>query len=472
MPDQYEPFTPQFVDEQIEQFMPQPERQRQASTPETELVKDMHDLYREYAGTRDRVRRRLQEHMASRSRATQAEMGTVRSLPLERQRLQRNKNMYSTETSPLKNRTFKPRLALVAATLFAALLIVALVVPFTRFHSTQPNTPAAANNQTPTTVISQPKAVYISDSSGILKLNPNTGTTLKTYPWPNKGIYHTGGTIEPYTLQMSGKLLFVGFKLMNSSGHLIYGGVQAFDTSKSEMLWDFAGQTIQNAALTLTNGTVYISVDHPDIVGRSLVFALRATDGKQLADYDLPIPIEQLTVAGGFLYPMGYENFSAVNLATRATWHITGSQGANQGFSDLHVVNGVLYVSLSTTSTGSFLLALNPATGQELWRTRAIPGKIFNFTIVQHVAYFGTDQAPPNVSGDYVGRFDAYDLSQHKLLWETSAPSVARTYAVANGTIYAVTRFSYPGGIVDPKLIAFSANSGKILWSVTAGSQN
>src|SRR5260370_1869410 len=283
-------------------------------------------------------------------------------------------------TLAVKKRTFKPRLALVAATLFAALLVVSLIViaPFMRSLSTQPHNPAAANNQTPTTVISQPKAVYISDSSGILKLNPNTGTTLKTYPWPNEGIYHTAGTIEPYTLQMIGKLLFVGFKRMNSDGHLIYGGVQAFDTSRSEMLWDFAGQTIQNAALTLTNGTVYISVDHPDIVGRSLVFALRATDGKQLNNYDLPLSIEQLTVAGGFLYPMGYENFYGVNLATRATWHITGSQGANQGFSDLHVVNGVLYVSLSTTSTGSFILPPNPATRKELSPTHAHPNHLFN----------------------------------------------------------------------------------------------
>src|SRR5712692_7258724 len=205
MPDQYEPFTPQFVDEQIEQFTPQPEQQRQAITPETELVMDMHDLYREYAGTRDRVRRRLQEQMASRSRATQAEMGTVRSLPLERQRLQRKKDMYSIATSPIKTRAFKPRLALVAATLFAALLVVALTVvaPFMRSLSTQPNNPAAANKQTPTTVISQPKAVYIANSSGILKLDPNTGTTLKTYPWPNKLLYSQPGyTIEPFTLQM------------------------------------------------------------------------------------------------------------------------------------------------------------------------------------------------------------------------------------------------------------------------------
>ena len=91
MPDQYEPFTPQFVDEQIEQFTPQPEQQRQAITPEVELVMDMHGGDRAYAGTRDRVRRRLQEQMVSRSRAAQAERGTVRSLPLERQHEQRKK---------------------------------------------------------------------------------------------------------------------------------------------------------------------------------------------------------------------------------------------------------------------------------------------------------------------------------------------------------------------------------------------
>src|SRR5260370_41103331 len=91
---------------------------------------DVEELYREYAGTRGRVRRRLQEQMASRSRAEQAEMVTVRSLPLERQpqNLKRNKNMYSIAPSPVKTRTFKPRLALVAATLFAALLVVSLAV--------------------------------------------------------------------------------------------------------------------------------------------------------------------------------------------------------------------------------------------------------------------------------------------------------------------------------------------------------
>ena len=383
--------------------------------------------------------------------------------------------MYTIETSPVKTRPVQSRLALVAVTLCAALLVAALAVamPFMRFYATPPNNPAMTGNQALPPAVNQPKAVYIANSSGILKLDPNTGNTLNSYPWPHKLVSaQPGYTVEPFTLQMGGKLLYAGLKVRNSSGHLIYGGVQAFDPSEGEMLWGFEGQTVQNAALTLANGIVYLSVDHPDIVGRSLVFALRATDGRQLNDYDLPLSIEQLTVAGGFLYPLGYDNFYGVNLATGATWHISGSQGANQGFSDLHVASGVLYVSLYTKCTGSVILALNPATGKELWRTRAIPGKSFNFTIVEQVAYFGTDQAPPNVSGDDIGRFDAYDLGQRKLLWETAAPSGARTYAVATGRVYAVTQFPYAGEAVAPQLIALTANHGKLLWTITAGSQD
>lgn len=466
MPDQYEPFTPQFVDEQIKQFLSQSEQ-----APETELVRDMQTLYSEYAGTRDRVRRRLQEQMASRA----VEVGTVRALPSERQRPQREKAMPAIGIPSIKTLTFQPRPALVAATFFVALLVVALAVvgPFIHSLSTRPNNPVVTGTQTPPPAVNPSETVYIANSSGILKLNSANGTTLKSYPWPNKLVSpQPGYTIAPFTLQMSGKLLFTGFKLINSNDRPIYGGVQAFDTSKGKMLWNFEGQTVQNTALTLANGTVYISVDHPDIVGRSLVFALRAADGKQLNNYNLPLSIQQLTVAGDFLYPMGYENFYGVNLATRATWHITGSQGTNQGFSDLHVVNGVLYVSLYNQNTGSVILALNPTSGKELWRTQAIPGKIYNFTVAQHVAYFGTDQAPFPVSGDTIGSFDAYDLGQRKLLWETAAPSVARTYAVANGVVYAVTQYPYAGGAVDPKLIALSVNHGHMLWNITAGSQD
>lgn len=383
--------------------------------------------------------------------------------------------MHSIGIPSIKSSPLKQRLALVAAALVAALLVVALlvVVPFMHSHPTLPKKTTVTGKQTPPPVVNLSGAVYIANSSGILKLDPNTGTTLNTYPWPNKLLGGPSGfTIEPFTLQKSDHLLFVGFKLLNSRGQFAYGGVQAFDISKGKMLWDFEAQTAQNVALTLTNGTVYISVDHPDIAGRSLVFALRAIDGKQLTSYDLPLAIEQMTVADGFLYPLGYENFYGVNLATKATWHITGSQGANQGFSDLHVVNGVLYVSLYNQSTGSFILALNPATGKELWRTQAFPGKIFNFIIVQNVAYFGTDQPPLHVSGDTIGRFDAYALAQRTLLWESVAPSVARTYAVANGTVYAVTQFPYAGGAVDPKLIALTVNHGHMLWNITAGSQD
>ena len=63
-----EPFTSKFVDEQIERLAHPDEIHRtsadqQALTPETQLVQDMSRLYQEYAGTRDRVWQRLEQHM-------------------------------------------------------------------------------------------------------------------------------------------------------------------------------------------------------------------------------------------------------------------------------------------------------------------------------------------------------------------------------------------------------------------------
>lgn len=63
-----EPFTSKFVDEQIERLAPPDEIRRtsadqQALTPEARLVQDLSGLYREYAGTRDRVWQRLEQHI-------------------------------------------------------------------------------------------------------------------------------------------------------------------------------------------------------------------------------------------------------------------------------------------------------------------------------------------------------------------------------------------------------------------------
>jgi hypothetical protein len=395
--------------------------------------------------------------------------------------------MYTIENSSVKTRAAKPRLMLIAATLFAALLIVALavVMPFTHFHSTQPNTPARSNTQNPPLAASQTVtgtqtqqptgnqagSLYITNSSGILKLDPKTGQTLQSYPWPNKGIYHTGGTIEPYTLQMSGKLLFVGFQLRNSAGTLIYGGVQAFDTHKNQMLWEAEGTTNYHSTLTIANGTVYLSVDHPNIANNSLVIALGATDGSQLAVYTLPLPIYKLVVTNDFLYAKSYGDLYALNLATKAHWSKNGPQGAEVGFKDFQIANGMLYAA-AYTGPSSYLVVLNAETGAQLWLTNPVAGEISTIAIVKNVAYFGTNQAPSGASSNNVGRFDAYDLSQRKLLWEIPAPGVPQADAVVNGIVYAATWYPYAGDPVGPRLIAVNATRGNILWSVSAGSQS
>src|SRR5260370_18349341 len=179
MPDPNEPFIPPFIDEQIEQLTHGLEKDRQIATPEEEMLQDIQDLYREYAGTRDRVRQRLQEQMASRSKAEQAEVGTIQSVSS-----MRKISMQYIQKTHSQSPSMKPRLTLLAATLFAALLVVALavVVPLLR-SITQPNGPTSPGTLTGSQALA---SVYIGNSNGILKLDSRTGATLKSYPWDHQ----------------------------------------------------------------------------------------------------------------------------------------------------------------------------------------------------------------------------------------------------------------------------------------------
>lgn len=475
MPDPNEPFTPPFVDEQITQLIYELEQNRQTGKPEKEMLQDIQSLYRAYAGTRDRVRQRLQEQITSKS---ETEVGTLRSLSSVKSNRQRIHSMQTNPKIYTQSHTIKPRLALLAATLFAVLLVVALivVVPFVRSNFNQPG-PTASPGATPGTTVSPSVSptsqvsgnIYIGTSQGILKLDPVTGATLRSYPW-DRQLKQPIGTIMPYTLQTDGKLLYIGVNINNSEGHLFYAGVEGLDPNTGKT-WSYLAPTNDASTMAIANGKVYVSVDDPastGIISNSLVFALEAAHGTQLTSYyKLPVLVDYLTAANGFLYARGNGNLYGVNLVTRETWSQIARFGVNQGFSTFQIMAGVLYTT-AYQGTGSRIKALRPETGALLWQSQEIPGRIFNFTIAQKVIYFGTDSPLPGVSVtpecSCDGRFDAYDLQQHKLLWEQSVGSVAQAYTVFNGVVYAVIYLAYAGGPVSPALIALSTDHGKLLW--------
>jgi hypothetical protein len=113
------PFTPEFVDEQVEQLARPGEIHRafadhQARTPETQLVRDLSSLYHECAGTRDRVWQRLELRMQHQALTRWPIMGKP--------------TLYDRKPQMI-HRDLSPRNALgYYLTLIAAVLIIAVLV--------------------------------------------------------------------------------------------------------------------------------------------------------------------------------------------------------------------------------------------------------------------------------------------------------------------------------------------------------
>ena len=467
MPEQDEPFTPEFVDEQIEQFTAEVERSSRPALPEVELVQDLRVLYHDSAGACDRVRRRLQEYMERAAQQAQVPETVQSSLSVPQDHKRTSKMQYiQGSQSP----TRKPRLALLAAVIFALLLVgaLAVTVPLIRSISTQPGTTPVVPPSTQSSA-----GIYLGDSSGILKVNPRTGVTLKTYPWPHKQPF-TAGTVQPYALLTDGKLLYVGVNILDpKNGQVLYSAVQALDpaTGATRWIYDFSTDSPDSSAgMALANGLIYVSAEKFDTnTFTSRVLALRAADGTQSAVYTIQDLITHFSVANGFLYAQSYVYMYGINLATRASWQRVGPVGENIGFTAFQVVNNVVYASMYNGSQSN-LIAYRGDNGAQLWKSVGIAGKIYNFTIAQGVAYFGTDAALPGIKAapgcNCDGRIVAYDLHQHKVLWQQSAGSVAQNYTVANSVLYASTRFPYAGGPVPSEFIALRTSDGKPLWHI------
>jgi outer membrane protein assembly factor BamB len=466
MPEQDEPFTPESVDEQIEQLTAEVERHSRPALPEVELLQDLRVLYHNSAGARDRVRRRLQEYMERAAPQAQVPETVQSSLSGPHDHKRTNKMQYiQGSQSP----TRKTRLALLAAVLFALLLVgaLAVTVPLLRSISTQPGTTPAVPPGTQSSA-----GIYIGDSSGIFKVNPRTGVTLKTYPWSHKQPF-TAGTVQPYAFLTDGKLLYVGVNILDPNNEqMLYSAVQALDptTGATRWIYDFSTNS-SRASMALANGVVYVNTESFDTnTFTSRVFALRAANGTQSAVYTIPDAITRFSVANGFLYAQSFGHMYGINLATRASWKRVGPLGENRGFTAFQVVNGIVYASMYDGSQSN-LVAYRGDNGAQLWKSAGIAGKIYNFTIAQGVAYFGTDAALPGIKAapgcNCDGRIVAYDLHQYKVLWQQSAGNVAQNYTVANGVLYASTRFPYAGAPVPSEFIALRTSDGEPLWYIT-----
>ena len=120
--------------------------------------------------------------------------------------------------------------------------------------------------------------------------------------------------------------------------------------------------------------------------------------------------------------------------------------------------------------------ALDPDTGDELWRTQVGPGSSFGGVqwgtasdgqriYVAISDFFGVPYAAGNA-----GSWSALDPETGAILWQTPDPNGAvdlGPMTVANGVVYAPSMSSRTTN--DPTMVALDATNGKVVWSFAAG---
>jgi polyvinyl alcohol dehydrogenase (cytochrome) len=123
--------------------------------------------------------------------------------------------------------------------------------------------------------------------------------------------------------------------------------------------------------------------------------------------------------------------------------------------------------------------AFDPDTGELLWQTQVGPGSSLGGIewgsatdgkriYVQISNYYGIPWSGSGASGS-AGLFAALDPATGNVLWRTPDPNGALdlgAVSVANGVVYAPSGAGKPG---EPNFLALSADTGKILWQYAAG---
>ncbi|MGZ4847232.1 MAG: outer membrane protein assembly factor BamB family protein [Halobacteriota archaeon] len=217
---------------------------------------------------------------------------------------------------------------------------------------------------------------------------------------------------EAWSTGYSASALAVADNLLFASGG---SNLYVLHASDGTLLWSHSFGGYATSAPTVANGVVYISCG-----GDRHLYAFNTGDGSLKWSYD----------AGG-IAPT--------------------------------VDNGVVYYKADKTDDGTnyypILLALDAATGKEIWRSNRVDGSQTVPVVYNGVIY----TTRPMTAGYRYGIY-ALNANDGTLKWEyTIGDGVLNSPAVANGVVYF--------GSQDHNLYAVDANTGTKLWSYTTGSQ-
>jgi outer membrane protein assembly factor BamB len=260
-----------------------------------------------------------------------------------------------------------------------------------------------------------PNAVFIGDGAdgGAYALDTATGKQLWNHP--------TEGVLG---LAVAGGLVYLGTAVKSKTT----GGVSALAADGGGLLWteEFGGVANSNGGLGVAGGAVYATTAGGE------VFGYRASDGTRLwriGKKNVEFGAAPVVAGGGRVYvssdktPVVY----AMRAATGdAIWE--HSLGTAQFPAYLTLADGVVFAAVTRDDRlkgpgAGDLIALNAATGRQLWKTGVAGAVGLGPTVADGVVYTGSNN----------GVLDAWQAATGRHLWGYHATDTIGTYVAVDG---------------------------------------
>jgi outer membrane protein assembly factor BamB len=391
------------------------------------------------------------------------------------QRERENRMRNNTISRHFTGNTISQRLGIVAAVLFAVLLVGSMAFVFGSLHhaksplstTTASGHPTQANH---TAAPSSASGVYISS------LETGTSNRLSRLNIQNGKLIWKSDVQQEYPSQVVNGVIYTTYEDPNS----YVGEVLAYSASNGSLLWqNNLGSDFIKVAAPLPGPNAYTITDlgepSPAVVANGIVyvtrtdgkvFALRASNGSLLWTLDThtqdyangtnynPNPV---AVNGNVLYDTVHNKLFAINAANgTVSWSV--AIDSSLMFNAPQFMDGAIYTSSDSASLHTpasyihYVYSFSTKDGSQNWnklvKTTSLPLTLMT-TTANGIVYY--------VSGNSLYALNASNSSE---LWTQALGGSVdfNTPVIANGTLYIYTSGN------QPTLFALNATTGSQIW--------
>jgi outer membrane protein assembly factor BamB len=478
MADNGDLFTPDEIDEQIDEYL----TGQSGNSSESHIIQTLQHHFapdKNYNQILERVWQRL-EHQA-RLRSAQHEIRGTSKVTRFVTAQQLRRNYMKDRSIASRNESKSPgKFAMMAAVVFLTLLVGSMVAVFQLSHQGRSSLTGQAANcaiASSTQSSAGQTNIYALVNNTVYRLNGTTYKQVWSFHMPP-----IGGSV--YT-EIPGKVVNGIYYILgtNTDGYYFY----ALNIDSGTVDWQFKLDDTPQLAISanpiIINGAVYIS-ESSITNGYSILTALNASTGKiQWQHHYNDTGISSAQKQGGN-FATGLQIQAATNTAIYATnltvkngigalnlFAINATDGSPFWQTSLHtneqgqggqVVNGVFYLTTGFAGTNSNhtagrIYAYDAARGVQLWNV-SLDGQPYRPAVLSGIIYIGTVH-DPQASGGSVYALRAADGSQ---IWRYNAPGGVSAPIVENGAVYIT--ISHNDGSKQA-ITAIDASKGTLCWS-------